>query len=85
MDAQDAFDELENCSDDELWAVVNDRLSPVDENRLHYFGSEEKRSVLTSEESHEFDQLLAQVNYQMLMRSKALFLLKERSNNLKRS
>lgn len=82
MDAQEAFDKLDSYSDDELRAVINDRLSSIDENRLYYLGSEEKRSNLTTEEALEFDQLLAQVNYQMLMRSKALLILKERGHDI---
>ncbi len=81
-DVDKALDALDTFKDYELWAIVNRRLSVSDEARLHFLASEEKRDDLTSEEQNEFDLLLAQVNRDMLMRSKALLLLKERGHDI---
>ena len=82
MDANKALEELDTFSDDKLWAIVNRRLSANDEAHLHFLAGEEKRDDLTSEEQNEFDLLLAQVNRDMLMRSKALLVLKERGHDI---
>lgn len=82
LDVNKALDALEAFKDYELWAIVSRRLSAADAERLHELNSEEKRDVLTAEEQLELDQLLAQVNRDMLLRSKALLLLKERGHDI---
>ncbi len=82
MDTNQVLDKLDTFPDDELWTVVNHRLSSTDATRLHYLGSEEKRGNLTPEEQREFDNLIAQVNHDMLLRSKALMLLKEHGHDI---
>ncbi|MBA3874167.1 MAG: hypothetical protein H0X30_33965 [Anaerolineae bacterium] len=81
MDINPVLEELDSFADDELWGVVNRRLSFKDTDRLHFLGSEEKRFSLTDDERAEFDRLVDQVNRDMLLRSKALLLLKERGHD----
>jgi hypothetical protein len=50
--------------------------------RLHFLGSEEKHGVLSAEENLEHDRLVEHVNHGMLLRSKALMLLKERGHDI---
>lgn len=82
LDVNKALDALEAFKDYELWAIVSRRLSVTDAERLHELNSDEKRGVLTTEEQVELDHLLAQVNRDMLLRSKALLLLKERGHDI---
>jgi hypothetical protein len=81
-DVDKALDALDTFKDYELWAIVSRRLSATDTDRLHELGGEEKRSLLSTEEQNQLDQLLAQVNRDMLLRSKALMLLKERGHDI---
>jgi len=82
VDVDKALDALDTFKDYELWAIVSRRLSVTDSDRLHFLASEEKRTTLTPEELSEFDRLVDQVNRDMLMRSKALLLLKERGHDI---
>lgn len=82
LDVDKALDLLDGFKDYELWAMVSRRLSAADSERLHHLGSEEKRAALSPDEQRELDQLLAQVNRDMLLRSKALLLLKERGHDI---
>ncbi len=81
-DVDKALDALDNFKDYELWAIVSRRLSTTNTDQLHILGSEEKRSSLSAEEKRQLDQLLGQVNRDMLLRSKALMLLKERGHDI---
>ena len=82
LDVNKALDALEAFKDYELWAIVSRRLSATDAELLHELNSEEKSGILTAEEKRELDHLLAQVNRDMLLRSKALLLLKERGHDI---
>lgn len=82
LDVNKALESLDTFKDYELWAIVSRRLSAADSERLHHLGSEEKRAVLTPDEQRGFDHLLSQVNRDMLLRSKALLLLKERGHDI---
>ena len=81
-DVNKALEALDTFKDYELWAIVSRRLSPSDAGHLQELGSEEKRTSLTAEEQHQLDRLLSQVNRDMLLRSKALMLLKERGHDI---
>lgn len=81
-DVNKALAALDTFKDYELWAIVSRRLSTADSDYLRRLGSEEKRATLTPAEQSQMDQLLAQVNRDMLLRSKALMLLKERGHDI---
>ena len=77
-----ALEALDTFKDYELWAIVSRRLSTADSDYLQQLGSEEKRATLTPTEQTQMDHLLAKVNRDMLLRSKALMLLKERGHDI---
>lgn len=69
---------LDTLSDVQLWTVVYQRLMPQDQARYEELRDHLKQQPLRAIEEAELDHLVALIDYQMLLRSKALLLLKER-------
>jgi predicted DNA-binding protein len=72
---------LDALSDVQLWAVVYRRLLWPQSSRLHHLSERHPR---TTQEQDELDQLLNRVDQDILLRSEALRLLKERGHSVDR-
>ena len=73
-------DLLKDYSDEQLWAVVYHRLAWSQDARLRELIALGKRGQLTDEEKTEMEGLIALVDHQMLLRSEALLMLKQRGH-----
>lgn len=74
--------QIETFSDAQLWAVVHRPLAwPLDA-RLRELTARSKRGDLTQDEQTELERLVDQVDNYILLRSKALLLLKERGHDI---
>lgn len=73
-------DLLKDYSDEQLWAVVYHRLAWPQDARLRELIALGKRGQITGEEKTEMEELIALVDHQMLLRSEALLILKQRGH-----
>jgi hypothetical protein len=73
---------LSNYTDEQLWAVVYQRLAWPQAQRLHELSAQTKQERLTTNEQHELDHLLTLNDRAMLLRSEALRLLKNRGHDI---
>lgn len=73
---------MDTYSDAQLWAIVYQRLTSPERERLHVLQTKQQAGGLSAEETPEFDALVEVVDQQMLLRSKALFLLQERGYHI---
>lgn len=81
-DASVSVDALASYSDEQLWAVVYQRLAWPQDTRLRELIGLGKQGQLTLEEKQEMERLLELVDHQMLLRSEALLLLKQRGHDV---
>jgi hypothetical protein len=81
-DADVSPDALKDYSDEQLWAVVHQRLAWPQDTRLHELVTLGKRDQLTSDEQAETERLIQLVDHQMLLRSQGLLLLKQRGHDV---
>lgn len=77
-DVDAALSALPDFSDAELWAVVYRRLPWMQSLRLRELSSKRVQGSLGTNEEKELDSLLARVDGDMLLRSEALVILKQR-------
>jgi len=70
------IDEIQNYNDDQLWDVVNNY--PVEDARLNELTALGKRGKLSANELKELEQRIDAWDQQVLLRSEALLLLKQR-------
>lgn len=77
-------DELKNYNDEQLWAVVHQRLVWPQDTRLRELIALGKLGVITEDENAEMERLIDLVDHQMLLRSEALLLLKQRGHNVEK-
>jgi hypothetical protein len=70
-------------SDENLWAIVNQRLSPFDDAELHELLTKGNVGTLTEAEKIRMKALINKVNRQMVERTEALIQLQERGYDLK--
>lgn len=75
-------DQLEDYSDEQLWAVVHQRLAWPQDTRLRELMALGKQGQLSEEEKSEMENLVGLVDHQMLLRSEALLLLKGRGHHI---
>jgi hypothetical protein len=76
---------LKNMSDDALWLWVNQTLSAPQKLRLDELTAKNKSAVgLTSLENDELELLLTQIDTNMLARSRALVVLRDRGHDVSR-
>ena len=75
---------LEKLTDEQLWAVVYRQLAFPQDARLRELTALSNRGSLTSDEQAEMEQLVAYVDRYVLLRSKALVLLKQRGHDVER-
>lgn len=75
-------DQLQTFSDEQLWAVVYQRLAWPQDNRLQELVELGKQGRLDPDEKAEMERLIDLVDHQMLVRSEALLLLKQRGHDV---
>lgn len=75
-------DALRDYTDEQLWAVVHQRLAWPQDTRLRELIALGRHGQITDDEQAEMERLIHLVDHQMLLRSEALLLLKERGHNV---
>jgi hypothetical protein len=70
-------------SDEQLWAIVYQRLTWPQETRLRELIALGKAGIRSSAEAAEAEQLIDLVDRHMLLRSEAILILKERGYDVK--
>jgi hypothetical protein len=73
-------DELKKYTDEQLWAIVHQRLAWPQDTRLRELIALGNQGQITDDEKAEMERLIDLVDHQMLLRSEAL-LLKQRGHN----
>ena len=81
-DTHISLEDLKVYSDEQLWAVVHNRLAWPQDTRLRELMALGKQGQITAEEAEELERLIGLVDHQMLLRSEALLLLKRRGHNV---
>lgn len=81
-DASVSPDALADYGDEQLWALVYQRLAWPQDTRLRELIALGKQGQLSAEEKVEMQRLLDLVDHQMLLRSEALLLLKRRGHDV---
>ena len=77
-------DELKKYTDEQLWAVVYQRLAWPQDTRLRELVALGKQGLLSDDEKAEMERLIDLVDRLMLLRSQALLLLKQRGHNVEK-
>ena len=75
---------MESLSNEHLWEIAHQNLSDEETKRLHELIALGKQIPLSDEQTRELNQLVDREDYQILLRSKALLILKERGQNIDR-
>lgn len=73
---------FQHYTDNELWAVVDQRLTQEQDTRLRELIALGKQGQLTTDEQAEMERLVDLVDHQMLLRSEALLLLQQRGHDI---
>ena len=81
-DGKVSLETLEDFADEQLWAVVHQRLAWPQDTRLRELAALGDHGKITADELAEMDNLIAMVDQQMLLRSEALLLLKQRGHEI---
>lgn len=85
VDSETPLSQLENFRDDQLWAVVYQRMPwPEKERMRELIAQGKKRGELGAGEQAALKGLLDQVDRYMLLRSRALQLLQQRGHDVER-
>jgi hypothetical protein len=74
---------MTDFSDEDLWAVVDQRLTPEEDQAYTRLVEKGKSGALSAEEESELHRVVSTINQQMLERSKALLVLQQRGYNIK--
>ena len=82
FDVEVSPDSLVDFSDEQLWEVVHRRLSWAKDSRLRSLMALGKEGRMSDQERQELEQLVAVVDRQMLLRTKALVLMKQRGHDI---
>jgi hypothetical protein len=69
---------LETFADDQLWAVAHRPFASIQDARLRELTENSKERALNRDEQNELEMLIDAVDRYVLLRSKALLLLKQR-------
>jgi hypothetical protein len=83
-DAGISPDVLKGYSDEQLWAIVHQRLAWPQDTRLRELIAFGKQGQITGDEKAEMERLIDLVDHQMLLRSEALLLLKRRGHDVEK-
>jgi len=79
---ESVLDQLNYMDDATLWRMARSRLSEEEARRLEELNWKQQREGLTMEEEEERDMLLWQYDRRLLVRAKAMALLKERGHDI---
>jgi hypothetical protein len=74
--------DIQQYTDDELWAVVDQRLTQKQDTRLRRLIALGKQGQLSVDEQAEMERLVHLVDHHMLLRSEALLLLQQRGHDI---
>ncbi len=74
--------QLDAYRDDQLWAIVHQRMAWPQRERLRDLISSGKQDLLKESEQAELETLIDQADHYSLLRSQALQLLKQRGHNV---
>lgn len=77
-DCEDSADVLQDFSDEQLWDIVNRRMPWAQDSRLRELSMRGKEGQLDEQEHRELEDLLAALDRQILLRSRALLQMKRR-------
>lgn len=77
-DSEVSADILEDFSDEQLWEIVNRRMPWAQDSRMRELTALGKRMKLTERQMQELEDLLAALDRQILLRSRALLQMKRR-------
>lgn len=75
-------EQLQTYTDEQLWAIVHQRLAWVQDTRIRELTELGTQGKLTNSEKNELQNLIDLVDHQMLLRSHALILLKRRGYDI---
>jgi hypothetical protein len=81
-DLDNLLNRLPGMTDNELWLVVYSHLSPAQTERMDTLSLQRKQRAISGEEQVEPDSLLEIIDRQMLLRARALQLLKARGQDI---
>ncbi len=81
-DSDIPLESLAELDDEQLWAVANRHLSWAQDSRRRELVERGKLGIITGQESNELDNLTAAVDRLVLLRSKALVLMKQRGHDI---
>ena len=70
--------ELDNLTDDQLWAIVQHYVSLLPDDRLANLVELGKRGRITADQAHEMEIIIDLADRITLLRSRALAILKQR-------
>lgn len=84
VDSENPLSQLGNFRDDQLWAVVHQRMAWPEKERMRELIAQGKRGELSAGEQAALKALLDQVDRYMLLRSRALQLLQQRGHDVER-
>lgn len=76
------MESLETYSDEQLWKIINNQLTWAQDSRWRELMALNKKGAMTDEESKELDDLADLLDRRILMRAKALLLMKQRGHNI---
>ena len=77
-DCEDSSETLQDFSDEQLWEIVNRRMPWAQDSRLRELSARGKQADLAEKEHRELEDLLAALDRQILLRSRALLQMKRR-------
>jgi hypothetical protein len=77
-----SLEELRSYADEQLWMVVHQRLATDQNTRLYELIERGKEGQITEDGRAELKALIELVDHQMLLRSEALLLLKQRGHDV---
>ena len=77
-DCEASAEILQDFSDEQLWELVNRRMPWAQDSKLRELSERGKRGKLTETEHRELEDLLAALDRQILLRSRALLQMKRR-------
>ncbi|MCY3915802.1 MAG: hypothetical protein OXG49_07295 [Chloroflexi bacterium] len=80
--AEYLLDRLSDCTDEQLWALIYQRLTQSQDYRMRELLDRGTEGRITKQENMELNYYVDLVDRQMLLRSRALLLLKERGHDI---
>ena len=76
------LESMREFGDEQLWAVINRRLTWAQNSRLRQLMEQNSKGNMTQSESDELDDLIDIIDKFILLRSRALLLMKQRGHDI---